>query len=170
MKKVSIIGVDLAKNVFQLHGAAADGMVLFRKKLTRLQCHRFTAEQPACLVAMEACGGAHYWAREMRRLGHDIRLIECRAINKLAAREGSTAVRSLRHVLSPMNAKYALIPSAYDRWRLCRLSVLLSISLSEALSIYALPPVCRGPRLRMCLAFGPLRRERIRPDHESGSE
>jgi transposase len=54
------------KNVFQVHGAAADGPVLFRKKLTRPQFHRFMAEQPACPVAMEACGGAHYWAREMR--------------------------------------------------------------------------------------------------------
>jgi len=57
MEEVSIIGVDLAKNVFQLHGAAADGSVLFRKKLTRLQFERFMAAQPACTVAMEACAG-----------------------------------------------------------------------------------------------------------------
>jgi transposase len=63
MKEVSIIGVDLAKNVFQLHGAAADGSVLFRKKLTRLQFERFMASQPACTVAMEACAGAHHRAR-----------------------------------------------------------------------------------------------------------
>jgi transposase len=75
VEKATIIGVDLAKNVFQVHGAAADGTVLFRKKLTRLQSHRSMAEQPGCLVAMEACGGAHYWAREMRLLGHDVRLI-----------------------------------------------------------------------------------------------
>lgn len=54
MKKVSIIGVDLAKNVFQLHGAAADGAVLFRKKLSRPQFQRFMSEHPQCLVAMEA--------------------------------------------------------------------------------------------------------------------
>jgi hypothetical protein len=59
VEKATIIGVDLGKHVFQVHGAAADGTVLFRKKLTRLQFHRFMAEQPACLVAMEACGGAH---------------------------------------------------------------------------------------------------------------
>ena len=68
MEKATIVGVDLAKNVFQLHGAA-DGTVLFRKKLTRLQFHRFMAEQPACLVAMEACGGAHYWTREILGMG-----------------------------------------------------------------------------------------------------
>ena len=64
----SIIGVDLAKNVFQLHGAAADAAA-FRKKLSRLQFHRFMSVHPHCVVAMEACGGAHHWAREMERLG-----------------------------------------------------------------------------------------------------
>ncbi len=55
VRTVTIIGVDLAKNVFQLHGAAADGSVIFRKKLTRFQFRRFMAVQPACIVAMEAC-------------------------------------------------------------------------------------------------------------------
>ena len=71
MKEVTIIGIDLAKSVFQVHGAAVDGSTVFRKKLTRLQFVRFMAEQPACLVAMEACGSAHYWGREMKKLGHD---------------------------------------------------------------------------------------------------
>ncbi|RWB50571.1 IS110 family transposase [Mesorhizobium sp.] len=75
MEKVTIIGVDLAKNVFQLHGAAADGSVVFRKKLSRLQFCKFMASQPACVVAMEACGSSHYWARQMARLGHEPRLI-----------------------------------------------------------------------------------------------
>jgi len=75
MEEVSIIGVDLAKNVFQLHGASADGAVLFRKKLSRPQFARFMGEQPPCIVAMEACAGAHHWAREMTRHGHQVRLI-----------------------------------------------------------------------------------------------
>jgi hypothetical protein len=75
MKEVTIIGVDLAKNVFQLHGAAADGAVVFRKKLSRPQFHRFMSGHPHCVVAMEACGGAHHWAREMDRLGHEVRLV-----------------------------------------------------------------------------------------------
>ena len=75
MGEVIIIGVDLAKNVFQVHGAAADGSVVFRKKLTRPQFARFMAEQPPCLVAMEACASAHHWAREMSRYGHEVRLI-----------------------------------------------------------------------------------------------
>ena len=91
MEKATIIGVDLAKNVFQVHGAAADGAVLLRKKLTRLQFHRFMAEQPACLVAMEACGGAHYWAREMRQLGHDVRLIAPRYVRPFIKRQKNDA-------------------------------------------------------------------------------
>ncbi|HCE21564.1 MAG TPA: IS110 family transposase [Hyphomonas sp.] len=75
MYEVSIVGVDLAKLVFQVHGAARDGSVLFRKKLTRPQFVRFMTSLPACIVAMEACGTAHYWGREMERLGHDVRLI-----------------------------------------------------------------------------------------------
>ncbi|MBL4543238.1 MAG: IS110 family transposase, partial [Rhodobacteraceae bacterium] len=55
MEEVTIIGIDLAKNVFQLHGAAADGRPVFRKKLTRLQFQRFMAAQPPRTVAMEAC-------------------------------------------------------------------------------------------------------------------
>ncbi len=67
MRDASIIGVDLAKNVVQLHGAAADGTVVFRKKMSRLQFQRFMSDHPRCIVAMEACGGAHHWAREMQR-------------------------------------------------------------------------------------------------------
>jgi transposase len=75
MKEVSIIAIDLAKRVFQLHGAAADGSVVFRRKLGREQLPRFLARQPACVVAMEACGTAHHWAREAAKLGHEVRLI-----------------------------------------------------------------------------------------------
>lgn len=75
MEEVSIVGVDLAKQVFQVHGAAADGRVLLRKKLSRLQFPKFMAVLSPCVVAMEACGTAHYWGRELARLGHDVRLI-----------------------------------------------------------------------------------------------
>ncbi|SHM60636.1 Transposase [Paracoccus solventivorans] len=75
MNEVSIVGVDLAKQVFQVHGAAADGRVLFRKKLSRPQFAKFMTALPRCVVAMEACGTAHYWGRELARHGHDVRLI-----------------------------------------------------------------------------------------------
>ena len=75
MSEVSIIGIDLAKRVFQLHGACANGAVIFRKKLTRVQLLAFMSKQPECTVAMEACATAHCWGREIEKLGHTVRLI-----------------------------------------------------------------------------------------------
>lgn len=75
MEEVSIIGLDLAKNVFQAHGAAADGAVVFRRKLTRAQLLSFMADQPRCVVAMEACASAHHWGRAIADMGHKVRLI-----------------------------------------------------------------------------------------------
>jgi transposase len=75
MTEVTIIGIDLAKRVFQLHGARSDGSVAFRKTLSRAQLLPFLSAQPCCLVAMEACGTAHGWGREIEALGHQVRLI-----------------------------------------------------------------------------------------------
>lgn len=71
MEQVITIGLDLAKSVFQAHGADRAGGVVFRKELRREQLLTFCANQPRCLVAMEACASAHYWAREIGALGHE---------------------------------------------------------------------------------------------------
>ena len=75
MHHVSIIGIDLAKRNLQLHGARADGSVAFRKKLSRERVLDFLFSQPRCEVAMEACASAHYWGREILKLGHDVKLV-----------------------------------------------------------------------------------------------
>ncbi len=75
MSEVTLIGIDLAKRVFQLHGARSDGSVAFRKKLSRGQLLAFVAQQPICLIGMEACATAHGWGREFEKLGHNVRLI-----------------------------------------------------------------------------------------------
>lgn len=75
MGEISIIGLDLAKQVFQVHGARVDGSVVLRKKLTRGQLLAFFSNLPPCIVAMEACATAHYWAREIGEFGHEIRLV-----------------------------------------------------------------------------------------------
>src|SRR3954464_12348012 len=69
MGQASTIGLDIAKRVFQAHGADATGRVVFRKRLVRAKVLEFFAGQPPCLVALEAWGGAHYWARELGRRG-----------------------------------------------------------------------------------------------------
>ena len=73
--KITVLGIDLAKNVFQLHGVNDQGTVVVRKKLTRPKLLPFVAPLAPCRIGMEACQGAHYWARAMRKLGHDVRLI-----------------------------------------------------------------------------------------------
>tara|TARA_R110000822_G_scaffold9275_1_gene36050 strand:+ start:211 stop:1236 length:1026 start_codon:yes stop_codon:yes gene_type:complete len=75
MEKVSIIGLDLAKNMFQAHGACADGSVGFRKKLSRNKVLTFFAAQSRCVVAMEACASSHFWAREIGKIGHEVKMI-----------------------------------------------------------------------------------------------
>lgn len=75
MGEITTIGVDLAKNVFQLHGADAQGRVVLRKQLKRAQFLSFFANLPPVLVAMESCSSAHHWARELGKLGHRVRLI-----------------------------------------------------------------------------------------------
>jgi transposase len=75
MGDVTTIGLDIAKTVFQAHGADGSGAVVFRKKLGRGRLLAFFAAQPRCVVAMEACAGAHHWGRELTKLGHTVRLI-----------------------------------------------------------------------------------------------
>src|SRR5215203_1569733 len=75
MNQVSTVGLDLAKHIFQLHGADSAGAVVFRKKLRRGQLLAFLATLPPCTVALEACGSAHYWGREITKLGHTVKLI-----------------------------------------------------------------------------------------------
>ena len=75
MKEISIVGLDLAKRVFQVHAAGSDGAVVLRRKLSRGQILAFFTELPKCIVAMEACATAHYWAREIGKFGHEVRLL-----------------------------------------------------------------------------------------------
>ena len=75
MSEVTAVGLDLAKTVFQVHGADGTGHAVVRKKLRRAQVLEFFNRLPPCVVAMEACGGAHCRAREIGRLGHDVRPI-----------------------------------------------------------------------------------------------
>ncbi|KRR10771.1 transposase, partial [Bradyrhizobium jicamae] len=73
--QVSTIGVDLAKNVFQVHGVDSAGKVIITRQLRRKQVIDFLSKIPPCLVGMEACGTAHHWAREVSKLGHTVRLM-----------------------------------------------------------------------------------------------
>ena len=73
--KVSTVGIDLAKNVFQLHGVNELGKTVIKKQIRRDQMAKFFVNLPTCLIGMEACGGAHYWARKLQGLGHTVKLM-----------------------------------------------------------------------------------------------
>ena len=73
--EITTVGFDLAKNVFQVHAISSTGEVVVRRALRRAQVVPFFSRFPPCLVGMEACGTSHHWARELTRLGHEVRLM-----------------------------------------------------------------------------------------------
>jgi transposase len=73
--KITTVGLDLAKSVFQVHGVDAEGRVILRKRLRRVEVLPFFANLPPCLIGMEACATAHHWARELKNLGHEVKLM-----------------------------------------------------------------------------------------------
>jgi transposase len=75
MEKITTIGLDLAKNVFQVHGVDTAGKVVVRRQLRRGDVLRFFGELSPCVIGMEACGTAHYWGRELSKLGHEVKLM-----------------------------------------------------------------------------------------------
>lgn len=75
MLEVSTVGVDLAKNVIQVHGVDAKGKAVVRRQLRRSRFLAFFEGQPSCLIGMEACSGAHHWGRQLREMGHEVRLM-----------------------------------------------------------------------------------------------
>ena len=92
MSEVSTIGLDIAKNVFHAHGVDERGRALFSRKISRTKLLDFFAGQPRCLVALEACGGAHHWARELRDMGHDVRLIPPAYVKPFVKRHKNDAI------------------------------------------------------------------------------
>ena len=89
--QITTIGLDIAKNVFQVHGIDAAEKVVVRKQLRRGQMMKFFAVLPPCLVGMEACATAHYWARELTRLGHEVRLMPAKDVKAYVKRNKNDA-------------------------------------------------------------------------------
>jgi transposase len=89
--QVTTIGLDIAKNVFQVHGIDAGEKVVVRKQLRRSQVIAFFAALPPCLIGMEACATAHYWARELRKLGHEVRLMPAKDVKAYLKRNKNDA-------------------------------------------------------------------------------
>ncbi len=91
MNNVTVIGLDIGKRVFQVHGVDRDGKVALQKKLRREEMRRFFSALPSCRVALEACATAHYWARELTKLGHDVRLLPPQYVKPYVLRQKNDA-------------------------------------------------------------------------------
>jgi transposase len=92
VSEVTTIGLDIAKNVFHAHGADARGRALFSRKISRTKLLEFFAQHPRCTVALEACGGAHHWGRELTGLGHDVKLIAPAYVKPFVKRHKNDAI------------------------------------------------------------------------------
>lgn len=90
--QVTTVGLDLAKSVFQVYGVTEDGTVAFDRSLRRAQMIAFFKKLEPCLVGMEACGSSHYWARELSKLGHTVKLIAPVYVKPYVKRGKSDAV------------------------------------------------------------------------------
>ena len=91
MEEITTIGLDIAKHVFHAHGVDERGRMLFSKRLSRTGLLAFFARQPRCVVALEACAGAHHWGRELQRLGHEVRLIPPAYVKPFVKRQKNDA-------------------------------------------------------------------------------
>lgn len=91
MEKISTIGLDIAKNVFQVHGVDGSGEVLIRRQLRRSQVLPFFKKLSGCLLGIEACASAHHWAREITKLGHEVRLMPARYVKPYVKRNKNDA-------------------------------------------------------------------------------
>jgi transposase len=89
--QITTIGLDIAKNVFQVHGIDAAEKVVVRKQIRRGQVMKFFQALPPCLVGMEACATAHYWARELTKLGHEVRLMPAKDVKAYVKRNKNDA-------------------------------------------------------------------------------
>jgi len=91
MEAVKVIGFDIAKSVFQVHGLNADGKVIIRRQLKRRHVLPFFQKLPPCLVGIEACASSHYWSRELQALGHTVRLMPAAYVKPYVKRHKNDA-------------------------------------------------------------------------------
>jgi transposase len=91
MEAVTVIGLDIAKSVFQVHGINTEGKVVIRRQLKRRYVLPFFQKLPPCLVGIEACASSHYWSRELRALGHTVRLMPAAYMKPYVKRQKNDA-------------------------------------------------------------------------------
>ena len=118
--QVTTIGLDIAKNVFQVHAIDAAETVVVRKQLRRSQVLEFFKALPACLVGMEACATAHYWARELTKLGHQVRLMPAKDVKAYVKRNKNDAAdaEAICEAVRRPTMRFVQVKSAEQQGRL----------------------------------------------------
>jgi transposase len=118
--QISTIGLDIAKNVFQVHGIDAAEKVVVRKQLRRSQVLAFFKALPPCLIGMEACATAHYWARELTKLGHTVRLMPAKDVKAYVKRNKNDAAdaEAICEAVRRPTMRFVQVKSAEQQGRL----------------------------------------------------
>ncbi len=118
--QVTTIGLDIAKNVFQVHGIDVAEKVVVRKQLRRSQVREFSKAQPPCLVSIEACATAHYWARELAKLGHQVRLMPAKDVKAYVKRNKNDAAdaEAICEAVRRPTMRFVRVKSAEQQGRL----------------------------------------------------
>jgi transposase len=167
------IGLDLGKSVFQVHGVDAGGAVVVQRRLTRGKVLAFFAKQPACLVGMEACAAAHHWGRELKKLGHRVRLMPPRYVKPYVKRQKNDAADaeaiceavtrpSMRFVEIKTCEQQGILVLHRVRLMLMRQRVQLSNAIRGHMAEYGLvAPVGRNGLQRLITIVGNLDDDRI---------
>jgi len=119
---ITTIGLDLAKNIFQVHGVTEDGSVAFNKPLRRAQMIPFFAKLEPCLIGMEACGTSHYWGRELSALGHDVKLMPPAYVKPYIKRGKSDAAdaEAICETVTRPTMRFVEVKSAEQQAILCQ--------------------------------------------------
>lgn len=120
MKKVAILGIDLAKNVFQLHGVDSQGQTVLKRRVRRERLLRVVAEMDPCLIVVEACTGAFYWARTFQQFGHSVRVISPQYVKPFVKGTRTTATMRKLSVRRCSDRTCASFPSAPWNNRMCK--------------------------------------------------
>ena len=97
MQEITTIGLDIAKSVFQVHGIDASGAVIVRRQLRRSQVLPFFRKLPGCVIGIEACATSHHWARELEKVGHEVRLMPARYVKPYVKRNKNDLELSAIH-------------------------------------------------------------------------
>src|SRR5215470_1562101 len=118
--QITTIGLDIAKNVFQVHGIDATEKVVVRKQLRRAQVIKFFAALPPCMIGMEACATAHYWAREFTKLGHQVRLMPAKDVKAYVKRNKNDAAdaEAICEAVGRPTMRFVQVKSAEQQGRL----------------------------------------------------